>query len=207
MHWKDWCWSWNSNTLATWWEELTHWKRPWCWERLKAGGEGDDREWDGWMASPTQWTWVSKLRELVKNREAWHAAAHGVTKSWIWLSDWTEVNWKLKLVGYPMPIHQKEVFVMSWRKFDWAQCSAVSLFWSHRCYQRVGKETDSFSYVEWRSWTIHSPKTDIYIKEKQLTCWVIKRIFCSICLYISYYITSCKVDSVLVVLQQKSEDI
>ena len=44
--------------LATWWEELSHWKRPWCWERLKAGGEGDDRGWDGWMASPTQWTWV-----------------------------------------------------------------------------------------------------------------------------------------------------
>ena len=58
IHWKDWCWSWNSYTLATWWEELTHWKRPWCWERLKAGGEGDDRGWDGWMASPTPWTWV-----------------------------------------------------------------------------------------------------------------------------------------------------
>ena len=55
IHWKDWCWSWNSNTLATWCEELTHWKRPWCWERLKARGEGDDRGWDGWMASLTQW--------------------------------------------------------------------------------------------------------------------------------------------------------
>ena len=55
-HWKDWCWS--SNTLATWGEELTHWKRSWCWERLKAGGEGDDKGQDGWMASPTQWTWV-----------------------------------------------------------------------------------------------------------------------------------------------------
>ena len=44
---KDWCWSWNSNTLATWFEELTHWKRPWCWERLRAGGEEDDRGWDG----------------------------------------------------------------------------------------------------------------------------------------------------------------
>ena len=54
VHWKDWCWSWNSNTLATWYEELTHLKRPWCWERLKAGGEGEDRGWDGWMASPTQ---------------------------------------------------------------------------------------------------------------------------------------------------------
>ena len=58
IHWKYWCWSWNSSTLATWCEELTHLKRPWCWERLKAGGEGDDRGWGGWMASPTRWTWV-----------------------------------------------------------------------------------------------------------------------------------------------------
>ena len=50
--------SWNSNTLAIWCEELTHLKRPWCWERLKAGGEGDDRGWDGWMASLTWWMWV-----------------------------------------------------------------------------------------------------------------------------------------------------
>ena len=57
-YWKDWCWSWNSNTLATWWEELTPWKRPWCWEKLKAGGEGDDRRWDGWIASLILWTWV-----------------------------------------------------------------------------------------------------------------------------------------------------
>ena len=54
VHWKEWCWSWNSNTLATWCEEMTHLKRPWCWERLRAGGEGDDRGWDVWMASPTQ---------------------------------------------------------------------------------------------------------------------------------------------------------
>ena len=53
---KDWCWS--SNTLATWLEELTHGKRPWCWERLKAKGEGGSRGWDGWMASPTQWMWI-----------------------------------------------------------------------------------------------------------------------------------------------------
>ena len=50
--------AWSFNTLTTWCEELTHWKRPWCWERLKAAGEGDDRGWDGWMASLTQWTWV-----------------------------------------------------------------------------------------------------------------------------------------------------
>ena len=45
-------------SLSSWCEDLTHWKRPWCWERLKAGGEGDDRGWDSWMASLTQWTWV-----------------------------------------------------------------------------------------------------------------------------------------------------
>ena len=58
IHWKDWCWSWISNTLATWCEELTHLKRHWCWEWLKVGEEGDDRGWDGWMTSLIQWTWV-----------------------------------------------------------------------------------------------------------------------------------------------------
>ena len=62
IHWKDWCWSWISNTLATWCKEL--WKRPWCWERLKAGGEGDGRGWDHWMALPTQCTcvWANSRR-------------------------------------------------------------------------------------------------------------------------------------------------
>ena len=53
IHWKDWCWSWSSNTLATWWEELIHWKRPWCWERLKAGREGKtENETVGWHHQP-----------------------------------------------------------------------------------------------------------------------------------------------------------
>ena len=58
IHRKDWCWSWNSSTLATWCKELTHWKRPWYWERSKVEGEGYDRRWDAWMALLTQWTWV-----------------------------------------------------------------------------------------------------------------------------------------------------
>ena len=48
IHWKNWCWSWSSNTLATWCEEPTHWKRPWCWARLKAGREGTTEDMVGW---------------------------------------------------------------------------------------------------------------------------------------------------------------
>ena len=97
--WKDWCW--NSYTSATWCEELTHWKIPCCWERLKAGGEGDDRGWDGWMASLTQWN-LSKFREIVKDREAWCAAIHGVVKNLIWLSNWTVNTISPPLMSYSM---------------------------------------------------------------------------------------------------------
>ena len=97
IHWQDWCWSWNSNTLATWRKELTHLKRPWCWERLEAGGKGDDRGWDGWMASLDSMDMgLGKLQELVMDREAWHAAVHGVAKSWMWLN-WTEVHLRRKV--------------------------------------------------------------------------------------------------------------
>ena len=92
VHWKDWCWSWNSNTLATSCEELTHWKRPWCWEGLGAEGEGDDRGWDGWMASPTQWTWVWV------NSGSWWWTGSPVVLWFMGLQrvghDWmTELNW------------------------------------------------------------------------------------------------------------------
>ena len=58
IHWKDWCWSWSSNTFATWCKEPTHWKRLWCWERLQAEGAGGDSGWDGLTASLIQWTWI-----------------------------------------------------------------------------------------------------------------------------------------------------
>ena len=90
--WREWFWSWNSNTLATSCEELTHWKRLWCWEGLVAGGEGDDRGWDGWMTSSTQWTWV-----WVNSRNWWWTVRPGLlqfmgSQSRTRLSDWTELN-------------------------------------------------------------------------------------------------------------------
>ena len=59
--WKEWCWGWSSSSLDTSCEELTHWKKLWCWEGSGAGGEGDDPGWDGWMVSRTRWTrvWVN----------------------------------------------------------------------------------------------------------------------------------------------------
>ena len=94
INWKDWCWSWNSNTLVTWCEKITPWKRPWCWERLKAGGEGDKRGWDGWMVSLTQWTWV-----WVSSGRWWRTGKPGVLQSMgprRVRHDWvTELNWIL----------------------------------------------------------------------------------------------------------------
>ena len=103
IHWKDWCWRWNSNTLATGCKELTHLKRSWCWERLKTGGEGDDHGWDGWMASPTQWTWV-----WVNSRSWWWTGKPGMLHSmesqrvrYDWateLTDPIEVKWPFAFI-------------------------------------------------------------------------------------------------------------
>ena len=73
--WREWCYSWSSTTLATSCKELTHWKRLWCWEGLEAGGKGDDRGWDGSMASPTPQTWV-----CVDSGCYWWTGRHGVLR-------------------------------------------------------------------------------------------------------------------------------
>ena len=108
--WREWCWSWNSSTLATSCKELTHWKGLWSWEGLGAGGEGDDRGWDGWMASLPRWTWVS-----VNSGSWWWTGRPGV----LWFMglqrvghDWTtELNWIFHCVYVPQFLYP---FICRW---------------------------------------------------------------------------------------------
>ena len=121
IHWKDWYWSWNSSTLGTRCGELTHLKRPWCWERLKVGGEGDDRGWDGWMGSLTQWTWV-----WVDSGSWWWTGKPGMLQSmesqrtghnWATELNWTELkNQWLKEKFYKIlnNFGWRNIFSLSW---------------------------------------------------------------------------------------------
>ena len=84
--WRDWCWCWSFNILVTWCKKPTHWKIPWCRERLKAGKEGDNRGREGWLASPTQWTWV-----WTSSRRWWRAGKPGMLQSIG--SQWVEHDW------------------------------------------------------------------------------------------------------------------
>ena len=101
IHCKDRCWS--SNTLATWCKEPTHWERPWCWERLRTGGEGDDRGWDGWTASVTQGTWVWAHSGRWWRTGEWRSLTLSlyyrpwVLKESTQVSDWTTTRTKKQL--------------------------------------------------------------------------------------------------------------
>ena len=127
VHWKDWCW--NSNTLATWCEELPHLKEPWCWERLRAG-EGDDRGWDGWMASPTQWTWV------------WVGSG-----SW-W---WTGRPGMLRFMGLQRVGHDwvMELNWTEWEDSGKTQVSRWSQGWTDNILQRSEEQMRNMEAIWW----------------------------------------------------------
>ena len=115
-----WCWSWNSNTLANWCEELTQWKIPWCWEWLKAW-EGADRGWIGWMVSPTRWTRVWSSSGI-----SWWSGKPGMLQS-MGLQrvrhDWgTKLNW-----AWPCPSEQAPVFLTVSLSHQEAYISLLSL--------------------------------------------------------------------------------
>ena len=91
IHWKDFCCNWNSNSMATWCEELTHWKRPWCWVILKAGGEGTtEDETVGWNHQLDGHEFEQVLR-VCDGWEALPVAVHGILKRRIWQCNWTEL--------------------------------------------------------------------------------------------------------------------
>ena len=124
--WKEWYQSWNSSTLATSCEELTHWKRLWCWEGLGAGGEGDDWGWDGWMASLTQskWVWVNSrswwwtgrasMLRFMGSQRVWH--------------DWsTELNLSFKSTSF---ISNSEFHIVKMSILAIISCTTEPWLWN-----------------------------------------------------------------------------
>ena len=128
IHWKDWHWSWSSNTLVTWCEELTHWKdsdagKDW---RQKQKRVAEDEMVDGVTKSMD--VSLNKLWETVKDRKGWCAVVHGVTKSRTWLSDWTPTGlsnvppWFESILGLKVEaVHGKHV------SLEWTETSGASL--------------------------------------------------------------------------------
>ena len=171
IHWKDWCWSWNANTLATWCEELTPWKRPWCWERLKAGGEGDNRGWDGWMALPTQWAWV------------WASSG-----SWIWTGkpgvlqsvglQRARNNWVTKLTDYNLLTKAINLIIPFFPLWSSASARKTHFFkvFKELTYLKCCMLKSSLSFRNSLSFLIHSHKsitdnTKLLQSLKDLTIW------------------------------------
>ena len=155
VNWKDWCWSCNSNTLASWCKELTHLKRPWCWEKLKARGEGDDRGWDGLMASLTQWTWVwvnsTSWWWTGRPGVLWFMGSQRVGHDWVTELNWTEEThvWRLALedtLEKGMATHSS---ILAWRTPWTKEPGRLQSIESHRVVH------------DWSNWVrMHTLKTD-----------------------------------------------
>ena len=124
---------------------MTHWKRPWFWERLRAGGEGDDRGWDGWMASPTQWTWV-----WVDSQSWWWTGRPGML--WFMGSQRVKHNWATEL---------------NWTELMWIFSFSSTTYWKRLLLlvlTFLSNNTIYYKYTVWflDSW-FHSINLSIYI--------------------------------------------
>ena len=164
--WNEWCWSWNSSTLATSCKELTHWKRLWCWEGLGARGQGDDRGWDGWMASPTWWTWV-----WVNSGSWWWTGrpvmlqfmgSQRVGHDWVTELNWTDEAIAIFVAGQMQ--HGKKancVLVSSWKEL-----------WSHEHWNDLGSLWFSWWRSKWQPTPVSLPgESHGGIEREKLSYW------------------------------------
>ena len=141
-------------------EELTHWKRLWCWEGLGAGGEGDNRGWDGWMASLIWWTWV-----WVNSRSWWWTGRPGMLRfmgSQRAGHDWaTKLNWTGKTIALTM-----------WTFVGKVMSQLFNMLWPFYTRQRMQK-WDLSGVLTFRVWLDLSPmevifQNGIWIKVKKV---------------------------------------
>ena len=117
---------------------MTHWKRPWCWERLKTGGEGDDRGWSGWMASLTQWTWI-----WASSRRWWWTRKPGMLQSM-----------ELQRVGYEWATEPTDRWLRGKESAcQWRRCKRCWLGAIPTSYPGVGNGTYSSILVWEIPWT------------------------------------------------------
>ena len=149
---STWCWSWSCNTLGPWWEESTHWKRPWCWERSgKAGGEADERGWDGWMTLPTQWTWVwSSSRRwwrrgkpgVLQSTESQRVRHHWVDNKYIYTHP-VKKYWEYKYMKHSQLNVLQELFLMM-SHLKWNHWNNHGIWW-----QSEPPDTECLSVISW----------------------------------------------------------
>ena len=165
--WREWCWSWNSSTLTTSCDELTHWKRLWCWEGLGAGGEGDDRGWDGWMASLTQWMWV-----WVNSGSWWWTGRPGVlrfmgSRRELHMTDrlnWTELNYMVFQSTTPCLLQISLLALLKY--YVWFTC------FSYHVMSILRAESKYYLFLYWQPLAQHLTKIGTQLQHMWASVYV-----------------------------------
>ena len=167
--WKGWCLSWNSSTLATSCEGLTHWKRLWCWEGLRGGGEGNNRGWDGWMASLTRWTWV-----WVNSGSWWWTERPGMLQfmgSQRVGHDWaTELNWTDRVRGSRLGEMKNDCY---WVQSFQGDENIWKLIWGMSWLQNCKYNKNNWiTYFKWLNFMVYKLHLKNSVRRKRIctTC-------------------------------------